>query len=63
VGIPVTFAIFLFAAVIPSALFTLKERPGIGVDFFLAIVIPLSKYSENIINLKYLEVNTKKGRF
>lgn len=36
VGIPVALAIFLFADVMPSARFQLKERPGTN-DFFLDI--------------------------
>lgn len=36
VGMPVAFAIFLFAFVIPKARFQLKDNPGIP-DFFFAI--------------------------
>jgi len=36
VGMPVAFATFFFAFVIPRALFALKESPGIA-DFFFAM--------------------------
>ena len=39
VGIPVIFAIFLFAFVTPNARFQLKDKPGIA-DFFFAMLYP-----------------------
>ena len=41
VGIPVAFATFLFAEVIPKARFQLKDRPGMPA-FFFAIPLTLS---------------------
>ena len=41
VGIPVVFAIHLFNLVMPSALFQLKDRPGILNFDFLAMIASL----------------------
>lgn len=43
IGTPVVREIFCFTCVIPKACFHEKERPGIGVDFFCAIVLIVSK--------------------
>ena len=41
VGMPVDFAIFCFALVIPRARFKLKDNPGIPVFFFDIVFPPL----------------------
>ncbi len=41
VGMPVTFEIFRFAFVMPSARFQLKDRPEILKVFFFVMIIPL----------------------
>lgn len=47
VGMPVALAIFLFAEVMPSALFQLNESPGI-LNFFFAIVFISFAYLKQI---------------
>lgn len=43
VGMPLAFAIFRFAVVMPSARFQLKDRPGIlNDDFFLRAMFHLT---------------------
>lgn len=56
VGMPVAFAIFRFALVMPRARFQLKERPGISF-FFLAIIFYLLGLSSS---QKYLTMQITK---
>lgn len=49
VGIPVAFAIFRFADVMPNALFQLKDKPGI--NFFLAITVILSTFTQPLASV------------